>query len=95
MFTVIILIILLLTVALVIFLTYKDEYMCSILCSIVGACFILFSIILYVKDDCPTALDVYQNKTTLKITYVDGVPVDSVVVFKEQFKEQFKDQKKR
>ena len=30
----------------------------------------------------PSALDVYQNKTTLEITYKDGVPVDSVVVFK-------------
>lgn len=31
----------------------------------------------------PTALDVYQGKTTLEITYKDGVPVDSVVVFKK------------
>ena len=30
----------------------------------------------------PSALDVYQNKTTLEITYKDGVPVDSVVVWK-------------
>lgn len=30
----------------------------------------------------PTAMDVYQGKTTLEITYKDGVPVDSVVVFK-------------
>lgn len=31
----------------------------------------------------PTAMDVYQNKTTLQVTYRDGVPVDSVVVFKQ------------
>jgi hypothetical protein len=31
----------------------------------------------------PTALDVYQGKTTLEITYKDGVPIDSVVVFKK------------
>lgn len=31
----------------------------------------------------PTALDVYRNKTTLQITYKDGIPVDSVVVFKK------------
>lgn len=31
----------------------------------------------------PTAMDVYQGKTTLEITYKDGVPVDSVVVFKD------------
>lgn len=30
----------------------------------------------------PTAIDVYQGKTTLEITYRDGVPVDSVVVWK-------------
>lgn len=36
------------------------------------------------KQDEPTAIDVYRGKTTLKITYVDSVAVDSVVVFKEQ-----------
>ena len=30
----------------------------------------------------PTAIDVYQGKTTLEITYKDGVPVDSIVVWK-------------
>ena len=30
----------------------------------------------------PSAMDVYQGRTTLEITYKDGVPVDSVVVFK-------------
>ena len=32
----------------------------------------------------PTAMDVYQGKTTLKITYKDDVAIDSVVVFKEE-----------
>ena len=32
----------------------------------------------------PTAMDVYQGKTTLEITYKDGIPVDSVVVFNER-----------
>ena len=31
----------------------------------------------------PTAMDVYQGKTTLEITYIDGIPVDSVVIFKD------------
>lgn len=35
------------------------------------------------SNDKPTALDVYQGKTTLEITYKDGVPIDSVVVFKK------------
>lgn len=30
----------------------------------------------------PTAMDVYQGKTTLKVTYKNNVPIDSVVVFK-------------
>ena len=34
----------------------------------------------------PTALDVYQGKTTLQVTYEDSIPVDSVVVFKDEFK---------
>ncbi len=32
----------------------------------------------------PTAMDVYQGKTTLEITYKDGMAVDSVVVFKNK-----------
>lgn len=32
--------------------------------------------------DTPTAMDVYHGKTTLEITYKDGIPVDSIVVFK-------------
>lgn len=32
----------------------------------------------------PKAIDVYQGKTTLKYTIVDGVVIDSVVVFKEK-----------
>lgn len=30
----------------------------------------------------PSALNVYQGKTTLQITYRDSIPIDSVVVFK-------------
>ena len=30
----------------------------------------------------PTAIDVYEGKTTLEITYKDGVPIDSTVVWK-------------
>lgn len=30
----------------------------------------------------PSAMDVYQGKTTLEITYKDGAAIDSVVVFK-------------
>ena len=30
----------------------------------------------------PRAIDVYRGKTTLEITYRDGIPVDTIVVFK-------------
>ena len=33
-------------------------------------------------NELPSAMDVYQGKTTLQYTIVDGEKVDSVVVFK-------------
>jgi len=39
-----------------------------------------------VIDGQPKAMDVYQGKTTLEITYKDGIPVDSIVVFKDNEK---------
>ena len=36
------------------------------------------------SDSHPTAMDVYQGKTTLEYKVVDGVKVDSVVIFKKQ-----------
>ena len=32
----------------------------------------------------PTALDVYRGNTELKITSVNGVPTDSIVIFKNK-----------
>lgn len=41
-------------------------------------------IICYIDRDInPIAMDVYRGKATIAITYEDGVPVDSVVVFKK------------
>lgn len=34
----------------------------------------------------PSAIDVYQGKTTLQITYEDSIPIDTVVVFKPEFR---------
>jgi hypothetical protein len=34
----------------------------------------------------PTAMDVYQGKTTLEITYKDNKAIDSVVVWKNKTK---------
>lgn len=35
----------------------------------------------------PSAMDVYQGKTTLKYTIVDGIKTDSCVVFKNNYYE--------
>lgn len=47
--------------------------------------FLGYSIILglRIKDKHPTAIEVYQGKTTLEVTYRDSIPVDSVVVYKK------------
>lgn len=38
-------------------------------------------VILIIYDCTPTAMDVYKGKTTLEYTVVDGVKVDSTVVW--------------
>lgn len=35
-----------------------------------------------ISEHTPTAMDVYQSKTTLEYKVVDGVKVDSLVIFK-------------
>ena len=52
------------------------------LLGIVGAYIISGSIMWHGIHSHPTAMDVYQGKTTLEITYKDSIPIDSVVVFK-------------
>ena len=39
-----------------------------------------------IDDKNPTAMNVYQGKTTLEYKVVNDVKVDSVVIFKEEFK---------
>ena len=46
--------------------------------------FILFVCFAINNKTNPTAIDVYRGKTTLEVTYKDGVPIDTVVVFKEK-----------
>lgn len=50
----------------------------------VGVISLITAIFLAIESDNPTAIDVYQGKTTLEIKYKDGVPVDSTVVFNER-----------
>ena len=40
----------------------------------------------YFNRDVPTAIDVYNNKTTLEITYRDSVAIDTMVVYKPEFR---------
>ena len=51
---------------------------------IVTVLFFIEGILIYCinGDSQPAAMDVYQDKTTLEYKVVDGVKVDSVVVFK-------------
>lgn len=53
---------------------------------VMGAWLLSGGIMMHQESYKPTAMDVYQGKTTLEITYKDGVPVDSVVVFKDKYK---------
>lgn len=66
----------------IIYLTTKEDDFISffaILFIVLGVLFLRD----YTEQDHPTAMDVYQGKTTLEITYKDGVAVDSTVVFKQ------------
>lgn len=57
-------------------------------CASTIMCSVIVTIVLidYNSKDNPTALDVYERKTTLEITYRDSVPIDTIVVYKEEFK---------
>ena len=44
--------------------------------------FVLLLSSFYIKE--PRAIDVYKGETTLRITYQDGVPIDSTVVWKSK-----------
>lgn len=60
---------------------YEDG---AVLGIIVATLLCLEGILLYFinNDSYPTAMDVYQGKTTLEYKVVDDVKVDSVVIFK-------------
>jgi len=68
-----------LTVGLFLLCTGKDT---AFIFGVVGAYIMSGTIVMISNDSKPTAMDVYQGKTTIEITYKDGVPIDSVVVFK-------------
>ena len=51
---------------------------------VIMSCFSL-AVLCGINSDKPTAMDVYQGKTEIQVTSVHGVPIDSVVVFKEDY----------
>ena len=57
-----------------------------IVIGIIVECVLLISCACTLKEatnlNIPTAIDVYRGNTTLKITYVDSIPQDTIVVFK-------------
>lgn len=63
----------------------KWLYRVCVFSSIIGIT-LLFVGIVKTSPKRPTALDVYQGKTTLQITYRDSIPVDTIVVFKDKIK---------
>lgn len=42
----------------------------------------LLSVVIQVELESPKAIDVYRGNTELKITYIDTIPQDTVVVWK-------------
>ena len=64
-----------------IILTEKRYGSISIVLSVIAV--ICLSFISADIGDAPTALDVYQGNTELKITYKGKIPVDTVVIYKK------------
>lgn len=63
-------------------LSSNEVYGFDVLFSIIGTGLVCIGIIIENNYETPTALDVYQGKTTLEITYRDSIPVDTIVIFK-------------
>lgn len=56
----------------------------SIIAFIAGSAYLNLNEQKEIEKSIPTAMDVYRGNTTLEITYRDGVPVDSVIIFKQK-----------
>ena len=60
---------------------YSNAYAASIL--IVSIITFISAVFTTIELRNPTAIDVYRGRTVLEITYRNGVPIDSAVVFKK------------
>lgn len=67
-----------------IILTEKRYYFISIVLLVAAICLSFISTDI---GNAPTALDVYEGNTELRITYEGKVPVDSVVIYKKKVHE--------
>ena len=65
---------------------FMNEKDLAFFLGVIGAYILSGGIMMHQNSCKPTAMDVYQGKTTLQITYEDSIPVDSVVVFKDKEK---------
>lgn len=68
---------------------YGDSFDAGVFMGIIIAILMFIEICLFgiiIEKQKPSALDVYQGKTTIEYTIRDGVKVDSVVVFKKELK---------
>lgn len=61
----------------------EDKFFSEGLILLAVVVFFLLLKVAFNQTSKPTAMDVYQGKTTLEITYKDSIPVDSVVVWKD------------
>lgn len=62
---------------------YDSEILDTVTLTLLGVTAVTF--IFVIADEVrPKAIDVYRSKTTLEITYRDGVAIDSMVVYKER-----------
>ena len=84
-------VILVLLITLIALLFYAMQYTIEVreldriffmITSIIVSCIIFILYLICCRR--PQAIDVYRDKTTLEITYKDGVPIDSTVVWKDK-----------
>ena len=64
-----------------------ETYGFGVFCGLaLAAALVLEIIFIYesVSEPYPTAMDVYQGKTTIEYTIRDGIKVDSIIVWKEE-----------
>lgn len=63
----------------------KDARLFSALLLTLSATMFVALFTAYEDRNTPTPKSVYEGKTTLEITYKDGIPVDTIVVLKPEF----------